>query len=47
MPVVDENSKLKGMITADEILTQVIPESWIRRKLVLKRVKKKHKNGMV
>lgn len=43
MPVVDENIKLKGMITADEILTQVIPESWIRRKLVVKRVKKKHK----
>jgi len=45
MPVVDESTKLKGMITADEILTQVIPESWIRRKLIVKRVKRKHKNG--
>jgi CBS domain-containing protein/sporulation protein YlmC with PRC-barrel domain len=44
MPVIDENIKLKGMITADEILTQVIPESWIRRKLIVKRVKKKHKH---
>ncbi len=45
MPVVDESTKLKGMITADEILTQVIPESWIRRKFIVKRVKKKHRNG--
>ncbi|MFA6887876.1 MAG: CBS domain-containing protein [Candidatus Woesearchaeota archaeon] len=43
IPVIDESSKLKGMITADEILTKVIPESWIRRKLIIKRAKRKHK----
>ncbi len=47
IPVIDENTKLKGMVTADEILSEVIPESWIRRKFVVKRTKKKHKNGVV
>ncbi len=43
VPVVDEQGKLKGMITADEVLSEVIPQSWIRRKFVAKRAKKKHK----
>lgn len=40
IPVVDEQSTLKGIITADQILTEVIPKSWIRRKFILKRAKK-------
>ncbi|MBI5002263.1 magnesium transporter [Candidatus Woesearchaeota archaeon] len=43
VPVVDEHGKLKGMITADEVLSEIIPQSWIRRKFVAKRAKKKHK----
>ena len=45
MPVVDENSKLHGMITADEVLSEIIPQSWIRRKFIVRRVKKKKHQG--
>lgn len=47
VPVVDEHSRLKGMITADEVLSEVIPQSWIRRKFVAKRARRKpkHPNG--
>lgn len=41
MPVVDEHGKLCGTISAGEVLSEVIPKSWIRRKFVLKGVKKK------
>lgn len=41
IPVVDELGKLCGIITADEVLSEVIPQSWMRRKIVLKGVKKK------
>jgi CBS domain-containing protein/sporulation protein YlmC with PRC-barrel domain len=44
VPVVDEHGKLKGMITADEVLSEVIPKSWIRRKFVAKRAKKKRRD---
>ncbi len=43
IPVVDEHSVLKGIITADHVLSSVIPKSWIRRKFILKRVKKQKK----
>lgn len=41
IPVVDDLGKLHGIITADEVLSVVIPESWIRRKIIVKRVRKK------
>ena len=40
IPVVDEQSTLKGIITADQVLSEVIPKSWIRRKFILKRAKR-------
>ncbi len=43
MPVVDEQTHLRGIITADEILSAVIPKSWIRRKFIIKPVRKKQK----
>src|SRR3989338_10719117 len=43
VPVVDEHGKLKGMITADEVISEIIPQSWIRRKFVAKRARKKQK----
>lgn len=43
LPVVDEAGKLKGMITSDEVLSEIMPQSWIRRKFIAKRAKKKQK----
>lgn len=43
IPVVDEQSTLKGIITADQVLSEIIPKSWIRRKFILKRAKRQRK----
>ncbi|MBI5073523.1 magnesium transporter [Candidatus Woesearchaeota archaeon] len=43
IPVVDEQATLKGIITADQVLSEVIPKSWIRRKFILKRAKRQKK----
>ena len=45
VPVVDENGRLKGMITADEVLSEIIPQSWIRRNFVAKRARRKQKSS--
>jgi magnesium transporter len=41
LPVVDEDNVLRGIVTADEVLSELIPESWIRRKYVPRRAKKR------
>ncbi len=43
LPVVAENNKLYGIVTADEVLSEIIPESWIRRKYIPTRVRKKRR----
>lgn len=32
LPVVDENSVIKGVVTADDVLTEVMPEEWRRER---------------
>ncbi|PIN78881.1 hypothetical protein COV16_05460 [Candidatus Woesearchaeota archaeon CG10_big_fil_rev_8_21_14_0_10_34_8] len=34
LPVVDKNNVLKGTVTADEVLSEIMPESWIKRKYI-------------
>jgi magnesium transporter len=41
LPVVDEKNMLCGTVTADEVLSEIIPESWIKRNYLPKRPRKK------
>lgn len=41
LPVIDQENKLHGIITADDVLSEIIPESWMKRRFVPHRAKKK------
>jgi magnesium transporter len=43
LPVVDKNNVLLGTVTADEVLSEIIPDSWIKRKYVPQRTHKKRR----
>jgi magnesium transporter len=40
LPVVDEMNTLKGIVTADDVLEEMIPKSWQRRRMRFKRTKR-------
>ena len=33
VPVVDDDDVIQGVVTADEVLTEIMPESWKRSRL--------------
>jgi len=43
LPVVDENKVIKGVVTADDVLTEVMPETWKRSRYKPHKIKKKKK----
>ncbi len=40
LPVVDENKIIKGVVTADQVLTEVIPETWRKSRYKPHKIKK-------
>ena len=40
LPVVDQNNILKGIVKADDVLTEIMPESWKKRIFMAKGYKK-------
>jgi CBS domain-containing protein len=41
LPVVNDDNVLKGIVTADDVLTEVMPQEWRRHKYMPPRIKKK------
>ena len=37
LPVVDENNVIKGVVKADDVLTEIMPESWKKRVFMIKK----------
>ncbi|PIN72474.1 hypothetical protein COV22_03080, partial [Candidatus Woesearchaeota archaeon CG10_big_fil_rev_8_21_14_0_10_47_5] len=44
LPVVDSNDRLVGIVSADDIITEVIPESWVRERVRPHRIKREDEN---
>lgn len=43
LPVIDENKVIKGVVTADDVLTEVMPERWKRSRYKPYKIKKQKK----
>jgi magnesium transporter len=45
LPVVSDDNILRGIVTADDVLTEIMPKAWRRHKYKPQRIKRKKKNG--
>lgn len=43
LPVVDDNNMLCGTVSADEVLSEIMPQSWIKEKYIPTQAKKQRK----
>jgi len=46
LPVVNDENILRGIVTADNILTEIMPKDWRRHKYMPHKIKKKRRNGI-